>query len=51
MKMRALKAIKPTNTELNTDMAILLERRLPQKHYGSVSGSWGELWDEFKTDS
>ena len=30
MKMRALKAIKPTNTELNTDMAILLERRLPR---------------------
>jgi hypothetical protein len=27
--MRALKAIQPTNTELNTDMAILLERKTP----------------------
>ena len=48
--MRALKAIKPAKTELNTDMVFLLGKTTPQEHYGSVSGLWGELWDEFKTD-
>jgi hypothetical protein len=42
MKMRALKAIKPTKTELNTDMVFLLGKTTPQEHYGSVSGLWGD---------
>jgi hypothetical protein len=47
MKMRALKAIKPTNTELNTDMAFLLERR----HHRSTTVPFrfmDELSDKFK---
>jgi hypothetical protein len=47
MKMRALKAIKPTNTDLITDMAFLLERRHPRS--ATVPFRFmGELWEKFK---
>jgi hypothetical protein len=36
MKMRALKAIKPTSTELITDIGFSPGKTTPQEHYRSV---------------